>query len=123
MKWIISAVASCALLTGPSNAFVSQAAKFSSIHQCSEMNNLKSPAFVSKREMSTFISETDLDTVTVDLSDGRDYPIYIGADFDDKEGKIIQEFQSYSTSRVLANFNFRPILFSFLKLEKQYDLI
>ena len=29
---------------------------------------------------------TDYDIVKVDLSDGRDYPIYIGAGFSDEEG-------------------------------------
>mmetsp|Transcript_2142 Transcript_2142/g.2908 ORF Transcript_2142/g.2908 Transcript_2142/m.2908 type:complete len:434 (+) Transcript_2142:109-1410(+) len=119
MKWIISAVASCALLTGPSNAFVSQAAKFSSIHQCSEMNNLKSPAFVSKREMSTFISETDLDTVTVDLSDGRDYPIYIGADFDDKEaGETIRSHIKGNRALLITNDRIAP-----MHLEKYEKLL
>lgn len=33
-------------------------------------------------------TETDYDVVTVDLTDGRDYPIYIGAGFSDEEGKI-----------------------------------
>lgn len=31
-------------------------------------------------------SSSDYDTVTVDLADGRDYPIYIGAGFPDEEG-------------------------------------
>ena len=40
------------------------------------------------RNMAT-VETTDIehDVVTVDLSDGRDYPIYIGAEFDDKQGK------------------------------------
>ena len=39
------------------------------------------------RMMASLETETDHDTVTVDLSDGRDYPIYIGANFDDNEGE------------------------------------
>lgn len=34
-------------------------------------------------------TETDHDVVTVDLEDGRDYPIYIGAGFDEKEGTYL----------------------------------
>jgi len=32
-------------------------------------------------------TETDYDVVKVDLADGRDYPIYIGAGFSDEEGE------------------------------------
>ena len=34
-------------------------------------------------------TETDHDVVKVDLEDGRDYPIYIGAGFDEKEGTLV----------------------------------
>ncbi len=42
---------------------------------------------LTRRSMATVDTETDHDTVTVDLADGRDYPIYIGSNFDDKQGK------------------------------------
>lgn len=39
--------------------------------------------------LSSTSAATDYDTVKVDLSDGRDYPIYIGAGFSDEEGESI----------------------------------
>ncbi len=42
---------------------------------------------LTRRHMASLETETDHDTVTVDLADGRDYPIYIGANFDDKKGR------------------------------------
>ena len=35
------------------------------------------------------MSSHDHDVVRVDLDDGRDYPMYIGANFDDKEGELL----------------------------------
>ena len=43
-------------------------------------------------KMASVETETDYDVVTVDLADGRDYPIYIGADFDDNKGNLIFQF-------------------------------
>ena len=37
---------------------------------------------------STTVSKDHYDVVTVDLSDGRDYPIYIGTGYSDEEGMI-----------------------------------
>ena len=48
--------------------------------------NFKSFVAKSNMKTSTQMSSDDYDVVRVDLSDDRDYPIYIGADFDDKEG-------------------------------------
>jgi hypothetical protein len=36
--------------------------------------------------LASSATKTDYDVVKVDLSDGRDYPIYIGAGFTDEEG-------------------------------------
>lgn len=45
-------------------------------------------AFVTKSSMKTSLamSEDAFDVVRVDLDDGRDYPIYIGAEFDADKG-------------------------------------
>ena len=40
-----------------------------------------------RRDMASVSTETDYDVVKVDLSDGRDYPIYIGAKFGEEEGE------------------------------------
>lgn len=42
---------------------------------------------------SSTSSATDYDTVKVDLSDGRDYPIYIGAGFSDQEGESLMRYR------------------------------
>ena len=41
----------------------------------------------SKTILSSTTAATDYDIVKVDLADGRDYPIYIGAGFSDDEGE------------------------------------
>ena len=38
---------------------------------------------------SSTVARENFDEVTVDLSDGRDYPIYIGAGYSDEEGKTL----------------------------------
>ena len=52
------------------------------------------PAFIkdtvvsTRSEMTSSVSaDVEYDVVKVDLADGRDYPIYIGANFDEEEGK------------------------------------
>lgn len=45
------------------------------------------PVVASSRTTSKlYASNVDYDIVKVDLSDGRDYPIYIGAGYSDDEG-------------------------------------
>lgn len=46
----------------------------------------RSQGLLTRRNMASLETETDHDTVTVDLADGRDYPIYIGDNFDDEKG-------------------------------------
>jgi hypothetical protein len=38
--------------------------------------------------LSSTSAATDYEIVKVDLSEGRDYPIYIGAGFSDEEGEL-----------------------------------
>jgi hypothetical protein len=44
------------------------------------------PSFAATTKLQASTTSTDYDIVKVDLSDGRDYPIYIGAGFSDEEG-------------------------------------
>ena len=94
MKWSIAAVLASVAFTG-SSAFVANGNKSLSFlynqksHEVqSEINNAM--AF-SKRtnemQMVSVETETDYDVVTVDLADGRDYPIYIGSNFSEEEGR------------------------------------
>jgi len=45
------------------------------------------------------VSGTDYDVVKVDLADGRDYPIYIGAGYSDEEGRELCSLRSGLYSR------------------------
>ena len=56
------------------------------------LTNLSNKISPSSMKMASVETETDYDVVTVDLADGRDYPIYIGADFDDNKGNLIFQF-------------------------------
>jgi hypothetical protein len=98
MKWSIPAILFCISTTGTSG-FMSQATKSgSSIRNLSNSNertlttSSASTTSASRtiRSMATVDAEAETathhDVVKVDLSDGRDYPIYIGAEFDDKKG-------------------------------------
>lgn len=94
MKWSISAIILC-ISAVKSNGFMSQTLSNhlntgSSLGISLERNNVhvkKSTPL--KMSTSGVDIETDHDVVTVDLADGRDYPIYIGAGFNDKEGNYI----------------------------------
>jgi len=70
-------ICSWTLLASSSTAFVPTLSKI----------NVGS-TFVTKSgiQSSMKMSEDSHDVVRVDLDDGRDYPIYIGADFDEIEG-------------------------------------
>lgn len=44
---------------------------------------------------------TDYEIVKVDLADGRDYPIYIGAGFSEEQGKVHETAFSFITTCVI----------------------
>ena len=98
MKWSLSAVIMSLVSPGISGFIVSKA--HTHTNAVNDVTNNKSNGIsanelsilarhtvpLNRRNMASVDTETDHDTVTVDLADGRDYPIYIGANFDDKQG-------------------------------------
>lgn len=96
MKWSLSAFLLTIASPGISGFMLSSANTHSTSVERSNGNVITKPSelivshnsmTMTKRNMASIETETDHDTVTVDLSDGRDYPIYIGANFDDKQGE------------------------------------
>ena len=91
MKWTIAA-AILASISG-TFAFVSSTSSQKSIASLGRTSRvgpafLKDTALPTRRELKSSVStDVDYDIVKVDLADGRDYPIYIGANFDEKEGR------------------------------------
>jgi 3-dehydroquinate synthase len=71
--------------------------------------------------MSAVETQTDstYDVVTVDLSDGRDYPIFIGDGFDDEEaGKLLRSHIKGNRALLITNDKVGP-----LYLEKYEKLL
>jgi len=69
-------------------------------------------AFVTKSSMKTSLamSEDAFDVVRVDLDDGRDYPIYIGAEFDaDKAGEMLRSHVKGSRALLITNDRIAPM--------------
>jgi len=55
-------------------------------------------------------SSDSYDVVKVDLADGRDYPIYIGAEFDDAEaGKILRSHVQGNRALIVTNDRLAPL--------------
>lgn len=60
--------------------------------------------------MASIETDTDYDVVTVDLADGRDYPIYIGADFDDKTaGELLRSRIKGNRALLVTNDKIAPL--------------
>lgn len=55
-------------------------------------------------QLASTAEATDYDIVKVDLADGRDYPIYIGAGYSEDEGKM----HGISVKHCLAPFSCSP---------------
>lgn len=74
---------------------------------------IPSPSAVSSSAMNmATVAETDVDydIVKVDLSDDRDYPIYIGAEFDDAEaGKILRSHITGNRALLITNDLLEPM--------------
>ena len=107
MKWSISAILFCITATGTSG-FMSQQAQQAMTRGSDTFSSknsiIASTTFISTRRNMASVdvdvdtendTETSHDVVKVDLSDGRDYPIYIGAEFDDKKGKFHKSYVLY----------------------------
>jgi len=75
---------------------------------------------VMKRDMVASIdAKTEHDVVRVDLSDGRDYPIYIGSHFDNEEaGKMLRSHIKGNRALLITNDRIAP-----LYLEKYEKLL
>ena len=128
MKCNVAALLSL-LAVSSSSAFVTKAV-ISSVNRastsCAGRNNV---AFVRTNEavsssplaMATVETNTDYDIVKVDLSDGRDYPIYIGDGFDDAEaGKILRSHITGNRALLVTNDLIEPLyLAKYEKLLKE----
>ncbi len=95
MKWsLAAAVLVCNTVVG-SSAFIPQShakLKVFGKHVSSKPDSMaffnpSSDSLTSSARKAT-VTESSYDTVKVDLADGRDYPIYIGADFSEEEGAL-----------------------------------
>lgn len=74
---------------------------------------------LSSLQMSTSSTKTDYDVVKVDLSDGRDYPIYIGAGFSDEEAsEILKSHVKGNKALIITNDRISPMY-----LEKYESLL
>jgi len=61
-------------------------------------------------EEPAVLTESHYDVVTVDLSNGRDYPIYIGANFDEKEaGEILRSHVKGNRALIITNDLIAPL--------------
>ena len=97
MKWsLATAVLVCNTVIG-SSAFVPQSHGKLKVYGKQISSKCNSMAFfnpssdsLSSSAIKATVTESNFDTVTVDLADGRDYPIYIGAKFSDEEGALLK---------------------------------
>eukprot|EP00986_Skeletonema_menzelii_P005549 scaffold2050_cov121-Skeletonema_menzelii.AAC.1 len=81
-RWLHLATTALLLSTNP-------AASFSSCSVSSSSSSRPSSSTLSVASTPPQETSTSYDTVKVDLSNGRDYPIYIGSDFTDKEAAAL----------------------------------
>lgn len=83
--------------TSPVNSCSATSIRSNSEVPCTSTTNLG---------MSVVEAQTNsaYDTVTVDLSDGRDYPIYIGDEFDEEEaGKLLRSHVKGNRALIVTN--------------------
>lgn len=86
-RWLHLATTALLLSTNPAASFSSSSATAcSSRSSASSSSSSLSVASTPPQQETT---ATPYDTVKVDLSDGRDYPIYIGSDFTDSEASTL----------------------------------
>mmetsp|Transcript_12659 Transcript_12659/g.23727 ORF Transcript_12659/g.23727 Transcript_12659/m.23727 type:complete len:454 (-) Transcript_12659:114-1475(-) len=119
MKYTYTFVLFSLLAIGTSSAFVASGTSFgnknrisrSTIASSSAADHLSSGRTFSQTVASSLfmsntesITNTKYDTVKVDLSDGRDYPIYIGDGFDDVEaGKLLRSHITGKRALLITN--------------------
>lgn len=90
MKWTIAATILASISS--TSAFVSSNALQRSTSSLTTADGaglafVKDTVRSTRRDMVSVSTDVDYDVVKVDLSDGRDYPIYIGANFEEEEGE------------------------------------
>jgi hypothetical protein len=94
MKWTIAATILASISS--TSAFVSSNALQRSTSSLTTADGaglafvkdtVRSKLYHTRRDMVSVSTDVDYDVVKVDLSDGRDYPIYIGANFEEEEGE------------------------------------
>lgn len=117
------AVLASLLAISSSSAFVSNKQNqiaISNTHSSSSLAFASSALSKTSLQMSTSApADTDYDVVKVDLSDGRDYPIYIGDGFDDEEaGKLLRSHIKGNRALLITNDRLEPIF-----LEKYEKLL
>ena len=77
----------------------------SSIHQMKHL----SPK-IATHQLQVTSAPTEYDIVNVDLTDGRDYPIYIGSDFtDDEASSLLQKHVTGKRALLITNDNIAPM--------------
>jgi len=99
------AVASSILLTVHCASSFTTSPLATNIRQ--EQQSIKSQLQVSSTPTST---AKEYDIVKVDLTDGRDYPIYIGSDFsNDEASQLIQQHVVGKRALLITNDNIAPL--------------
>lgn len=128
MRYYVAAILSLVALSS-SSAFVTNTAKAGatsskSIQSCNTAfirPSANAQCSTTNLGMSAVETQTDsaYDVVKVDLSDGRDYPIYIGDGFDDEEaGKLLRSHIKGNRALLVTNDKLSP-----LYLEKYEKLL
>eukprot|EP00560_Eucampia_antarctica_P009080 CAMPEP_0197827484 /NCGR_PEP_ID=MMETSP1437-20131217/4228_1 /TAXON_ID=49252 ORGANISM="Eucampia antarctica, Strain CCMP1452" /NCGR_SAMPLE_ID=MMETSP1437 /ASSEMBLY_ACC=CAM_ASM_001096 /LENGTH=455 /DNA_ID=CAMNT_0043428317 /DNA_START=95 /DNA_END=1462 /DNA_ORIENTATION=- len=127
MKWSIAASVLASFAVTNSSAFVSKSnSRTHNMKNSMNTNNDHSKArnlaffnpsgdSATRTKMATVeepavLTESHYDVVTVDLSNGRDYPIYIGANFDEKEaGEILRSHVKGNRALIITNDLIAPL--------------
>ena len=104
---LIIAVASSILLAAHCASSFTTSPLAINISSRQEQQQLKSQLQVSSTPTST---ATEYDIVKVDLTDGRDYPIYIGSDFsNDEASQLLQQHVVGKRALLITNDNIAPL--------------
>lgn len=65
---------------------------------------------IATHQLQVTSAPTEYDIVNVDLTDGRDYPIYIGSDFtDDEASSLLQKHVTGKRALLITNDNIAPM--------------
>jgi 3-dehydroquinate synthase len=113
MKWSIAAsVLASVAFVGSCSAFAPTINKHVTLENYKQQVTMSVFESSTRREMATVEEPSVLnyDVVKVDLEDGRDYPIYIGAEFDEKKaGEILRSHVKGNRALIVTNDRLAPI--------------